>query len=76
MNVKKNLRRIACLLVLSFAVLELSSVATVFAAERKEREKEKQWMEDAGAGLVDWRDQYDPLKEEDVPEHSICLIIR
>ncbi len=64
----RRIRRIAYVLILCFAVLELSSVATVFAAERKAREEEKQWMRDAGAGLVDWRDRYDPLKEEDVPE--------
>lgn len=64
----KGIRRIVYVLLLCFAVQELSSVASVFAAERKAREEEKQWMRDAGAGLVDWRDKYDPLKEEDVPE--------
>lgn len=64
----KGIRRIVYVLLLCLAVQELSSVASVFAAERKAREEEKQWMRDAGAGLVDWRDKYDPLKEEDVPE--------
>ncbi len=67
MKIKKYIRKIAYVLLMCFAVAELSSVATVLAAERQKREEEKQWMRDAGAGLVDWRDQYDPLKEEDVP---------
>ena len=68
MNMGRFTKSISFLLLLCFMILELSSVAEVFAAERRARENEKQLMRDAGAGIVGWADQYEELDEHTVPE--------
>ncbi|MBO5097053.1 MAG: DNRLRE domain-containing protein [Agathobacter sp.] len=59
---------ISYVLLLCFMIMELSSVATVLADERNAKAAERKWMQDAGAGLVDWAGQYKELDENTVPK--------
>ena len=68
MRKRWSLRIVATLVLLSFVITGMSSTVDVLAAHLEEKRVFRQWLSDAGAGLVDMRDYYDKLAEDCVPE--------